>query len=152
MPSTAPDRSTTYFAWAHEEGVPVPPSARQVQSIALMSGLIFCLTPLAHCLFLKITFPSVPEKLDFRYVPRDAQAAGAKYAGRLFQKAYCGQPSKGLIPGAESGAVSCSRSKWFWNCCSRLMTRFAVFLMHDDSTLCIVPIFQCPSPNLFGEI
>jgi hypothetical protein len=29
----------------------------------------------------------------------------------VFQKAYCGALCKDLIPGAESGAVSCSRIK-----------------------------------------
>ena len=29
---------------------------------------------------------------------------------RLFQKAHCGAPCKGLIPGVESGAVSCART------------------------------------------
>jgi hypothetical protein len=31
----------------------------------------------------------------------------------MFQKAYCGVPGKGLIPGAKSGFVSCARSKCF---------------------------------------
>jgi hypothetical protein len=30
-------------------------------------------------------------------------------------KAYCGVPSKALIPGGGIGAMPCARSKWFWS-------------------------------------
>jgi hypothetical protein len=36
-------------------------------------------------------------------------------AGRVFQKAHCGTPCKGLIPGTETGVVPRARSKWFWH-------------------------------------
>jgi hypothetical protein len=57
----------------------------------------------------------LPAKSGFRQLARAAPAAGVRSAAWPFQKASCCAPSKGLIPGAEKGSLSCARSKWFWH-------------------------------------
>ena len=44
---------------------------------------------------------------------RGAQAAGVELAGRQFQRLTAVATCKALIPRADSGPVSCARSKWF---------------------------------------
>jgi len=55
----------------------------------------------------QLELPNIlPEKHGFSVSCRwRSSRAEVEYSGRLFQKAYCGAPSKDLIPGTESGAL-----------------------------------------------
>ena len=57
----------------------------------------------------------VPEKPCESVTCHRAPVVGGEPPGRLFQKGLPLGPCKGLIPGTESRALSCARSKWFWH-------------------------------------
>ena len=51
----------------------------------------------------------------------------------LFQKAYCGVPGKCLIACVNSGAVSCARSKCFWNAGSSISGTHARIILRFNT-------------------